>query len=422
MNGKRFSRDASAALMIMIFMLGAVVLVPGTWAASKYRTLHKFTGGKNGSQPFSGLVFDSSGALYGTTYVGGTGPCLGHGCGVVFKLSPNANGRWREQVLHRFSGEDGSNPQTASLILDAQGNLFGTTEFGGASGCDGNGCGVAFELIPNGDGSWTEKVLHWFTGNVGVNPVANLIFDAAGNLYGTTSDWSNGFTGPGVVFELSPNPDGSWTESILHIFDNEDGYNPSSGVIFDLDGNLYGTTIYGGEYNNGVVYRLSPNLDGSWTESVLHSFTGGDDGFRPQPGLIRDPASPLYGVTAFGGPYGYGTVFQLTPNPDGSWTHSNLYAFQGGIDGGNPLARLTLAGPGTLYGTTHDHGAYGCGVVFKLTAALDGKWNEKVIRAFKNQPACESFGDLIIDPAGNLYGTTTGDGMKTFGSVFTITP
>jgi uncharacterized repeat protein (TIGR03803 family) len=431
MNCKRFLAGAGASLMMMVLiMVGAAVSVPGAWAATHYRTLHTFTGGETGNQPFSGLVMDRSGALYGTTYIGGTGSCLGQGCGVVFKLTPEAEDRWtenrdedspwKESVIYSFSSAEGSNPQTASLIMDQHGNLYGTTEFGGIGNCNGYGCGVVFELTPNRDGAWTEKVLHWFTGNVGVNPVDNLIFDAAGNLYGTTSDWSNGFTGPGVVFKLTPNRDGSWSESILHTFDTQDGYNPSSGVIFDHKGNLYGTTIYGGDSNNGVVYQLSPNSDGSWTESVLHSFTGGQDGYRPQAGLVRDVKGNLYGVTAFGGPIGYGTVFKLAPNKDGSWTFSTIYAFKEGNDGANAFASLTLDGEGTLYGTTQDGGAYHCGVVFKLTAAPNGMWNEEVIHAFNDQPSCESFGNLIFDRKGNLYGTTIGDGTTTFGSVFEI--
>jgi uncharacterized repeat protein (TIGR03803 family) len=439
MNIKRLLMDAGTAVMMAITMGGATV--PGAWASTHYKTLYTFTGGETGSQPFSGLVMDRWGALYGTTYVGGAGSCLGQGCGVVFKLVRDEDGRqagstdedsrwransktnngWTESVIYRFNGENGSNPQTASLIVDKHGNLYGTTEFGGIGNCNGNGCGVAFELSRKGTEPWTEKVLHWFDGNVGVNPVDNLTFDAAGNLYGTTSDWSGFFTGPGVVFKLMPNHDGSWTENILHTFDMKDGYNPSSGVIFDTAGHLYGTTIYGGDWNQGVVYRLSPNTDGSWTESVLHSFTGGEDGFRPQAGLIRDAAGNLFGVTAFGGAFGYGTVFELTPKPNGSWTHSVIYAFQEGNDGANSFASLTLDRTGTLYGVTHDGGTYHCGIVFKLTSTVTGIWNEEVVHTFDNQPGCEPFGALIVDGEGNLYGTTRGDGSTTFGSVFEIT-
>jgi uncharacterized repeat protein (TIGR03803 family) len=418
-----------AATMIVLLAAAVLVLTSHAWAASDFRTLYAFPGGESGSQPFSGLVMDKSGTLYGTTYVGGIGSCLGQGCGVVFKLVPNKHGRqfekssdWAEIVIHSFNGEDGANPQTASLIIDKHGNLFGTTEFGGIGDCHGNGCGVAFELSTKGHDTGSENILHRFSGDVGVNPVANLTFDDEGNLYGTTSDWSFGFTGPGVVFKLTPEHDGEWTETILHTFNGSDGFNPSSGVIFDPDGNLYGTTIYGGDFNQGVVYRLSPNSDGSWTESVLHSFTGGNDGYRPQAGLVRDSTGNLFGVTAFGGENGYGTVFQLQPNGNGSWSLNTIYAFKSGEDGANSFASLVFDKAGALFGTTHDGGTYDCGVVFRLTPEPTGVWNEQVIHTFDNKPECESFSPLIFDRDGNLYGTTRGDGTTTFGSVFEITP
>jgi len=430
MNYKKFSGAASAALMIVIAIL---ILAPCTLAASKYKTLYMFRGGKDGSTPMSGLVFDSSGALYGETYVGGSGTCLGQGCGVIFKLTPNANGSWTKRVIHRFNGKDGSNPGGGALIFDGQGNLYGTAWIGGKGDCNGYGCGVVFELIPNADGSWKEKVLHWFTGTVGVNPNNTLTFDTAGNLFGTTSDWSFSFTGPGVIFELTPNSNGTWTESVLHTFDYTGGDDPAAGAVFDPAGNFYGTTIQGGAYGEGVIYQMTPNSDGTWTEKVLYSFTGGQDGWRPQPGVIRDAAGNLYGVTLFGSNpgcfdgFGCGTVFKLAPNQDGTWTESTLYAFKGGNDGGNAWAGLTLDGAGNLYGTTDQAGADGCGVVFKLTPTSKGPWKEKVLRTFWDKPACGSYGTLILDSAGNLYGTTPGDnrmkaGATNFGTVFEITP
>jgi len=370
MNYKKFSVAASAALAIVIVI---TLLTPGAWAQSKYKTLYKFKGGKDGNAPMSGLVFDTAGNLYGTTYQGGDSRCsrqpYSQGCGVIFKVTPNANGSWTEQVIHRFNGKDGSNPGGGAgdvLILDGQGNLYGTTWLGGKGNCDGYGCGVAFELIPNADGSWTE--------------------------------------------------------SVLHTFDTTDGACSAAGVIFDPAGNLYSTTLWGGAYGGGVVYQLTPNSDGTWTENVLYNFTGGNDGRRPQPGVIHDAAGNLYGVTIFGGANGWGTVYQVAPNQDGSWTQSTLYTFKGGNDGGNAWTNLTFDGAGNLYGTTKNAGAYGCGVVFKLTPTSNGLWKEKVLHTFDDKPGCGSFGTLIFDSAGNLYGTTVGDGTTTFGSVFEITP
>ena len=201
-----------------------------------------------------------------------------------------------------------------------------------------------FKLAPNPDGTWTERVLYSFTGGAdGLIPLAGLVFDAAGNLYGTTG--YGGADGSGVVFKLAPNPDGTWTESVLYSFTGyADGSIPGAGLIFDPTGNLYGTTTSGGPFSAGecpagcgVVFKLAPNPDGTWTESVLHSFTGAD-GQYPRAGLVFDVAGNLYGTTNGGGPDNDGVVFKLKPNLDGTWTESVLYSFKDGADGGFPVA------------------------------------------------------------------------------------
>ena len=404
----------AAGLMIVIVI--TLVLASGASAQTKFKTLYKFKDGKDGNQPIAGVVFDNAGNLYGTTQLGGS-----YGHGIVFQLKPNTSGGWEKKVLHSFTGKDGSNPY-ADLMVDARGNLYGTTIFGGKGVCNGRGCGVAFELISSANGSWKEKALSYFSGNVGVNPASGLIFDAMGNLYGTTTDWSYSYTGPGTVFKLTPNSDGTWTKSTLHTFDDTDGYNPSVGLIFDPVGDLYGTTDFGGANGEGVVFQLAPNSDGSWTENVLYSFTGGSDGWRPQGRPVRDSAGNLYGVTTFGGQADCGVVWELTPNSEGTWTESTAHAFTGGKDGCNPWGTsLVLDGMGNVYGTTNSGGTQGCGVVFKLTPS-NGAWKETLIHTFANHPGCDSFSSLIFDTAGNLYGTTGGDGGTTFGSVFEITP
>ncbi len=414
MNYKTFLGAASTALMIAIAIL---MLAPGALAASKYKTLYKFKGGTDGNQPIAGVAFDNAGNLYGTTQVGGS---FGHG--TVFQLEPSTSGGWKKTMLHSFTGKGGSNPY-GDLIMDAQGSLYGTTIFGGKGACNGRGCGVAFELKRSANGSWKEKVLSYFSGNVGVNPAGGLIVDETGSLYGTTTDWSYSYTGPGTVFKLIPNSDGSWKKSTLHTFDNTDGYNPSAGLSFDPAGNLYSTTDYGGVPGEGVVFQLTPNSDGTWTESVLYSFTGGSDGWRPQGRPVRDSAGNLYGVTTFGGQTGCGVVWELTPNSDGSWTESTTHTFTGGNDGCNPWGTsLVLDGAGTLYGTTYAGGLKDYGVVFKLTPDSNGTWKETLIHTFVDSPGCNSFSSLMFDATGNLYGTTGGDGTTTFGSVFEITP
>jgi uncharacterized repeat protein (TIGR03803 family) len=264
-------------------------------------------------------------------------------------------------VLHSFNGSDGSHPQ-AGLIFDAAGNLYGTTYGGGASGY-----GTVFKLTPNADGSWTESVLHSFNGSDGSSPFAGLIFDAAGNLYGTTS--LGGGSNFGTVFKLTPNADGSWAESVLHSFIGSDGSYPLAGLIFDAAGNLYGTTEFGGSgcggSGCGVVFKLTPNADGSWTESVLRRF-GGTRAKCPEAGLIFDGAGNLYG-TASSGNRDYGAAFKLSPNLDGSWAYSLIHVFQGN-PAANPLGGLVLGSGGTLYGVTSECGASDCGgVVYQIT-------------------------------------------------------
>ncbi len=312
MKHKKFFGAASAALITVIVI--TLVLAPAAGAASKYKVLHRFHGGANdGSEPLVGLILDAAGNLYGTTFGGGA-----FGYGAAFKLTPNADGSWTESVLHSFTSSDGSYPY-AGLIFDAAGNLYGTTEFGG-----GGGYGTVFKLTPNADGSWTESVLHWFHGRDGSYPRAGLTFDAAGNLYGTTS--GGGAFGYGAAFKLTPNADGSWTERVLHSFNGSDGAYPYAGLTFDAAGNLYGTTSEGGASGNGTVFKLTPNADGSWTESVLHSFSS-SDGAYPWAGAHLRRSGKSLRHDPHRRPPGGGTVFKLAPNQDGSWTESVLHSF-----------------------------------------------------------------------------------------------
>jgi uncharacterized repeat protein (TIGR03803 family) len=316
-----------------------------------------FAGGDasgGGFAPYAGLIFDAAGNLYGTTYAGGAGD------GVVFKLAPNPDGTWTETVLHSFAGTDGGGPY-AGLIFDATGNLYGTTEGGGAGDY-----GVVYKLSPNPDGTWTESVLHSFTGADGWFPYAGLIFDSAGNLYGTT--YYGGGTGCGygcgAVYKPAPNPDGTWTETVLHSFMGTDGRNPYGGLISDASGNLYGTTQYGGaSAGYGVVFKLAPNVDGTWTETVLHNFMG-TDGYGPLAGLVFDAIGNLYGTAQGGGADGNGVVFKLVPNQDGAWSESVLHTFSG--TGKNPEAPVIFDPAGNLYGTA-SAGNNNYGLAFEIT-------------------------------------------------------
>ena len=383
-----------------------LIFAPSALAASK--TLYAFTVGSDGYEPIASLIFDQSGNLYGTTSQGGTASS-----GTVFKLVPNGDGTWTESVLYSFQGgTDGMHP-AARLIFDQSGNLYGTTAFGGSTNQ-----GTVFKLTPNG-GSWTETVLHTFgNSSDGAQPFAGLVFDSSGNLYGTTE--KGGTHKGGTVFQLTPNA----TERVLYSFCSVtkcgDGKGPLAGVIFDQAGNLYGTTQFAGGNGDGVVFKLAPRTRGSWKETVLHSFVG-SDGSQPIAGLIFDAAWRLYGTTLGGGAHSDGVVFRVTHKTDGSWTEKVLHSFSGS-DGVNPADSVICDQTGNLYGTASMGGAHGFGVAFKLAPNSHGGWHETVLLSFTNHP--DSFPDagLIFDGAGNLYGTTFGDGSTTHGSVFEITP
>jgi uncharacterized repeat protein (TIGR03803 family) len=352
MRYKKLLGAASAALMVVIVF--TLALAPAAGAASKYKVLYRFAPPANGANPYASLILAAAGNLYGTTYNGGAS-----GVGTVFKLAPNQDGSWTESVLHSFNGSDGANPR-AGLIFDAAGSLYGTTSFGGASNA-----GTVFKLAPNQDGSWTESVLHSFHGSDGANPYAGLIFDAAGNLYGTTQ--AGGASLYGTVFKLAPNQDGSRTESVLHKFNGSDGANPYAGLIFDAAGNLYGTTYQGTAHGRGTVFKLAPNQDGSWKLRNLHSFHYFYSARFPSAGLIFDAAGNLYGTTSSGDEAtGGGAAFKLSPNQDGSWAYSVVHPFQG-KPALNPFGGLVLGSAGTLYGTTADCTRVCQGVVYQIT-------------------------------------------------------
>jgi len=303
MRGKRFSTGLRATLLA-IFTVTA--FVTGTLAATE-KVLHNFQSNfRDGFNPDAGLIFDGSGNLYGTTFYGGA-----YGAGRVFELTPAKDGGWTEKVLHNFGkGTDGFYPY-AGLVFDPSGNLYGTTQSGGAYNY-----GTAFELTPKAGGGWTEKVLHSFNYPNAATPWAGLTVDSSGNLYGTTR--SSGAYGVGTVFELTPKAGGGWKEKVLHNFNGsngKDGASPVAGLISDSSGNLYGTTQSGGTYYVGTVFELTPKAGGGWTEKIVHNFDSNNhkDGYSPIAGLIIDATGNLFGTTYSGGTYGYGTVFEIKP-------------------------------------------------------------------------------------------------------------
>jgi uncharacterized repeat protein (TIGR03803 family) len=368
----------------------------------------------DGVTPWDSLIMDKGGNLYGTTGQGGA-----YGAGEVFELSPPAkkHGAWLESVLYSFGRQsgDGVTPYD-SLVMDKEGNLYGTTNEGGP-----NNVGTVFKLTAEGSGAWSETVLYGFGGapNDGSLPFAGLIIDKEGNLYGAT--YSGGASNVGTVFELSPpaKKGGAWTETVLYGFHGvpNDGSFPYAGLVMDKSGNLYGTTEEGGEYGFGTVFRLSPPAaeSGAWAETVLYTFgSQSGDGVNPWDSLIMDKEGNLYGTTTGGGAYVYGEVFKLSPptQESGDWAENILYSF-GNSDGAYPFASLLMDKKGNLYGTTTGGGKYGYGTVFQMSppAEKNGAWTETLLRTFgKQQYGQEPWDHLIMDKDGNLYGTTTEGG------------
>jgi len=406
---------------IALFIAGLVYVQPIAQAQT-FRVLYSFTGGADGEEPDGGLMLDAAGNLYGTTVQGGDSGCFGGTCGVVFELSPGARG-WSGATLHTFTGgSDGGNPLD-SLIFDATGNLYGTAQVGGVGECSPYGCGVAFELTPNPSG-WNESVLYTF-GADGGSPDAGLTSDGRGHFYSTLPS--------GQVYELIKGRVG-WKEKTLYTFvcsvTNRQGSEPPAAPVFDAAGNLYGTASFcGSSGDDGTVFELQ---HGSWKEKTLYEFTG-LDGSNPFAGLIFDKAGNLYGTTRGGGKYGLGTVFKLAPAAGGKWKETVLHSFKGRTtDGATPYSTLVFDKPGNLYGTTsHGGGAgFGYGTVFKLTPVSGGRWTEQVLHRFTGgrDGKIPDVGSLAIDPAGNLYGMTTGGGNSNCfggygcGVIFEITP
>jgi len=334
-------------------------LTPNSSGGWTSKTLHIFRGIPDGTNPAGGVVLDAAGNIYGLTIGGGRG-----NGGTAYELVRSASGQYTEKILHHFGRDQDGHTIFGTPILDAAGNLYGTTQLGGT-----NNAGTVFELIPTALGPWTEKILYSFGLNGdGTNPMVGITFDNAGNLYGTTG--SGGANSGGTVYQLSPHSDGSWTETTLYSFAFES--EPDGSLVLDKAGNIYGATINGGADNVGVVYKLSPQADGSWAETILHSFNAkGTDGFNAFTGLVFDAAGNLFGATMSGGVHqglnGKGTIFELSPHSDGIWTESMLFSFNG-PDGESPQwGHLLFDASGSLYGGAYTGGANGVGAVFKLT-------------------------------------------------------
>jgi uncharacterized repeat protein (TIGR03803 family) len=359
---KAFTPAVNTGLIIMMLVFA------GSSAVAGEKVLYQFPGGKRGNNPQSGVVFDSNGNAYGTTYYGGT-----YGWGTIFRLE-QSNGSWKEQVLYSFLGtSDGFNP-AGNLVIDAAGNLYGTTLNGGTgTGCQNQNyyCnGTLFELVYS-NGAWKHVVLYNFCSRSGCT----------------------------------------------------DGAGPE-GLTFDKAGNLYGSTVTGGQQCQsgcGTVYELS-NSNGSWTHKVLYAFNQSGDGNYPVPGITIGKSGTLYGATCCGGGYGYGTVFSLKPAKS-RWKEEMLYAFDGSINYKNANGYLTLDSVGNILGTTTGGSSgcsYQCGIVFRLSRSKNGQWAENTVYTFDGTHGASPNPGLIFDSAGNLYGSTLVGGNYNFGEVFQL--
>ncbi len=329
-------------------------------------------------------------------------------------LFPSAGwARDAEKILYAFTGlTDGGYPY-AGPILDSKGNLYGTTYNGGTSYC-----GTVFELIPSSSGTWTEQVLYSFTGCTGATqdgsqPFGGLVFDKKGNLYGTTLNGGNSFAG--TVFELSPESNGTWTEKVLYNFTGGiDGGYPEFGLTLDAVGNLYGITYAGGAKGFGSVFELAMGSNGTWSEKTLYSFTGGNDGAYPGCSLTFDTVGNLYGTTQFGGVHDYGVVFELSRSTD-AWKEEVIHAFTGGAGGASPNAGVVLDKAGNVY-------AEATFSVLELSPVPGGTWTAASLHDFTGgSDGASAYGALTTDNAGNLYGMTYSGG-KHRGTVFELSP
>jgi uncharacterized repeat protein (TIGR03803 family) len=422
--------------MLCVPLLVALATAATAWpavAGVNERVLYNFTGGADGETPSAPVLADTTGprgtvrALYGTNYEGGA-----HAYGAIFKLTPPAEGAavWTDSTLWGFSGGSGGGGALAGVFshrrrISPETRLFGTT-----LGYPGGGNGTVFRLT----GRSFETIWSFTGGSDGADPEGAVFSDATGTLY--TTALTGGANGGGTVIKLTRYGVGqaaAWTETTLWAFTGKvDGKGPSSGLIADPGGALYGTASGGGAGGVGVVFKLTPPASGqtAWTEQTLYAFAGGEDGATPFAPLTPGPNGVLYGTTEMGGGgtgcFGQpcGTVFALTPaaSGQGAWTEQVIWRFSG-LDGGFPDTGLIIDANGVLYGTTLSGGAGQNGFAFKLTPPGAGQtaWTETTLWAFTGPDGSAPDAPLASDNAGVLYGTTLFGGPTNRGVVFSLT-
>jgi len=406
---RKFFALSSFAQFIVVAL---VVILSAGRAQAGEKVILSFNN-TEGANPLSTLTPDSYGNLYGTTASGGT-----HGCGTVFELSPSGSS-WTETTLYSFNGCDAqAMTPRGPLTLDSSGNLYGVLQGYLIEGW-------IFELSRSGNGTWTETIIHEFKPKEGM-PNPDLTGDSSGNLYGTTQLDSTGYNGE--VFEFSPQSNGTWKETVLYSFPAPDGVGmPVAGVIFDGKGNLYGAAFegVGGNGGSGAIYELSPpQSGGTWSFTLLFSFAATNG--APSSRLVFDANGNLYG-TSDNGPGLYGSIFELLPSAGGTWIEKIIHTFNLN-DGYYPIGTPILDAAGNVYGTTISGGSgcnqNSCGVVYKLTPQGKGNWKEAILHPFESATdGSEPGSGLYLDSSGNLYGTTYYGGSRYgYGTVYQITP
>jgi len=405
--------SSQSSYRVAIFTLAIGALLSPAFAASNGKVIYNFTGQNDGGGPATQITFAPNGDAYGTTVTGGD-----FGCGTVFQLAP-IGGDWQETTLYSFTcGADGKNPY-GGVTSDPVGNLYGTTVAGGNGGaCAGDGCGTVYALTKSGN-SWSEAVIYNFTGgNDGFGPGGRVVFDNEGNLFGTTPD--GGQYSMGVVYELSLTGNGSWQQTVIHAFTGgNDGGVGSLGSLLYVEGEFYGVTELGGAYGAGTVFSLSRKSD-TWTFATVHQFQGQPHAAFPYGGLITDGNAQFFGTTYFGGAYGQGTVFLLEV-AGGKVRERVLHSFTGGNDGSNPTSTPTFDNAGNLYVTTSSGGSGGCqcGTIFKLSFTK-GEIKGTALHSFQGPDG--AFPNYGLTFNGNLYGSTPVGGVHNQGVIFTFTP
>lgn len=395
------------------------------------KTLYQWSG-MQAVLPIGRIVEDSSGNLYTATQLGGVEPPT-DGCGAVLQLHPpSKGGKWTATSIYEFKGgSDGCSPGTDMLpAMDAAGNLYGTAESGADGSCTGNPkeCGIVFELSPPPMkmGTWTETILHRFHGGSdGSFPLGGIVLAPDGCLYGTTASVYD--NGPSTIYCLKKEADGAWHNHTLYQLPTL--VQATCTLLLGSDGTLYGGTLEGGSTGWGMVFALHDDA-GTWKLHTLYSFKGVPDAYDPSSGLVMDSSGNLYGTTYFGGPSDAGTVYEVQRPalPGGEWIEHVLHGFSGSPDGDLPTGPPTIVSPGYLLGVTEVGGVLagscsrnGCGIVYSLKLR-DGRWNESILHNFADNPSGRPVGTLLAASSDLYYGMASDGGGSFSGSFYSFAP